>query len=47
VKKAPVVLGGFTGGSVEVTSGLSKGDQVVASGVQQLHEGVEVRPVVD
>lgn len=43
VRKVPVTLGSLTGSSVEVTSGLSAGDQVVTSGVHQLQEGMEVR----
>ena len=43
VRKVAVVLGALTGSQVEVTSGLSSGDQVVTSGVHQLQEGMEVR----
>ena len=43
VRKVAVVLGTLTGSHVEVTSGLSSGDQVVTSGVHQLQEGMEVR----
>ena len=43
VSKTYVTLGSLTGDSVEVTSGLSPGAWVAASGVHQLREGMEVR----
>lgn len=43
VTRTHVTLGPVTGDSVEVTSGLPVGAWVVASGVHQLREGMEVR----
>ncbi len=46
VSKRPVELGALDGGSVEVVSGLSRGDVVAISGVKQLREGMKVRRYV-
>jgi RND family efflux transporter MFP subunit len=43
VSRRPVELGNLTGGSVEIVSGLEKGEQVAISGVKQLVQGMEVR----
>jgi len=43
VQTAPVQVGPLVGGEIVIAGGLSKGDQVVVSGVSQLREGIKVR----
>jgi len=38
-----VETGQYGNDTVEIVSGLQKGDRVVTAGVQKLHEGEEVR----
>jgi RND family efflux transporter MFP subunit len=40
--RAPVAIGRLRGSSVEIRSGVGKGDLIVTSGVHQLREGMEV-----
>jgi RND family efflux transporter MFP subunit len=42
VRAAPVKLGELTGDEVQITEGLSPGDQVAVSGVGQLRDGMQV-----
>jgi hypothetical protein len=44
VKRRAVTVGRLTSQGIEVTSGLTAGDQVVTAGVQQLTENQQVRP---
>ncbi len=46
VTRAPVTLGTRLAGIVEVTEGVSDGQQVVRAGHQKLYEGAKVAPVV-
>jgi len=43
VSRVDVALGELSGGSIEIESGLSPGDQIAVSGVHQLREGMVVR----
>lgn len=43
VSRAEVRLGELSGDSIEITGGLSPGDQIAVSGVHQLHAGMTVR----
>ncbi|MFT5441050.1 MAG: multidrug efflux system membrane fusion protein, partial [Myxococcota bacterium] len=43
VSRSSVELGGLTGESVAVASGLSTGDWIAVSGVHQLREGMRIR----
>ncbi len=43
--RVPVEVGMRKGGMVEVTSGLSRGDRIVADGVVKVRDDAEVRPV--
>lgn len=43
VAKRPVQLGTMSSADIEVTGGLSKGDVVAVSGVQELRDGMQVR----
>ena len=44
VTRADVEVGEMVGDEIEITAGLSPGDQVIVSGVQSLSEGMLVRP---
>ena len=44
--RVPVEVGRFHQGMIEITSGLSADNQVVAAGVDYIREGMLVRPVV-
>lgn len=46
LKKRQVTVGELDGDKIQITSGLSAGEQVVIAGVQALREGLEVRPWV-
>ena len=43
VVRAPVELGGLSGGQVAITHGLEQGQVIAISGVYQLREGMQVR----
>lgn len=43
VSRANVALGQLSGAEVEVLDGLESGDRIAVSGVQNLHEGMQVR----
>jgi RND family efflux transporter MFP subunit len=43
VTRVAIALGGLSGDSVEITSGLAPGDQIAVSGVHQLRDGMAVR----
>ena len=45
VTRTPIVLGSRQSGTVEVSEGLSDGQQVVRAGHQKLYEGAKVMPV--
>lgn len=45
VSPRDVTLGDLAGGAVAVTEGLRDGDRVVAAGVTQILEGMQIRPV--
>lgn len=45
VTRRPVELGVLTAGNVEVKGGLARGDRIAVSGVHQLREGMDVRPL--
>ena len=42
VRRGTVTLGEFSGAEVAIQSGLSPGDQIAASGVSQLREGMQI-----
>ncbi|WP_036819282.1 efflux RND transporter periplasmic adaptor subunit [Photobacterium sanctipauli] len=42
VRKVPVTIGKFIAGSIEVTHGLSEGQQVITAGQSQVYDGLEV-----
>ena len=46
VSRTPVKVGELTSNGIVITSGLTKGEQVVAAGVHFLKEGQKVRPMV-
>jgi membrane fusion protein, multidrug efflux system len=46
VTRTPVILGTRLAGIVEVTSGVSDGQQVVRAGHQKLYDGAKVAPVI-
>jgi len=46
-KRRPVVLGAIEGDRVIVAEGLSPGDKLVVEGQRTLHDGQEVRSIVD
>ncbi len=47
VSLAPVTVGQMTGSGITIVDGLSAGDRIAVSGVQQLAEGMQVRELTD
>lgn len=47
VSRRPVTLGGVTGGSVEITSGLQPGERIATAGASRLRDGQKVRDLGD
>ncbi len=47
VNPAPIEAGQMSGSSITILEGLTAGDRIAASGVQQLDEGMKVRELTD
>ena len=43
-RRVPVKLGTFAGKVIEIRSGLSEGDRIVAAGLQKIRDGSRIRP---
>jgi membrane fusion protein (multidrug efflux system) len=43
--RAPVTIGGRTGGMVEILTGLAEGERLVVDGTVKVRDGGKVRPV--